>query len=300
MEVVFGTSCTLTAKEFNVPALGTMAHSFVQSFDSEYEAFKAYAETYPDDCTLLIDTYDTINSGLANAIKVFNEVLVPKGFRPKGVRLDSGDLAYLSKKVRKILDEAGFSDCKICISNSLDEFLISSLLEQGAPIDSFGVGENLITAKSDPVFGGVYKLVALEENGQIIPKIKISENVIKITNPGFKKVYRFYDKDTNKALADVITLYDEKIPENNYKIFDPQNPWKEKTLTNYTAYPLQEQIFKNGELVYTMPTLSQICEKSKRELDTLWQEIKRLKNPHKYYVDLSKNLWDLKNELLKK
>jgi len=239
-----GTSCTLTAKEFNVPALGTMAHSFIQSFDSEYEAFKAYAECYPNDCTLLIDTYDTINSGLKNAIKVFNEVLVPNGYRPKGVRLDSGDLAYLSKQVREILDDAGFSDCKICVSNSLDEFLISSLLEQGAKIDSFGVGENLITAKSDPVFGGVYKLVATEDNGKIIPKIKISENIAKITNPGFKKVYRFYDKNTNKALADVLTLHDEEIPENNYKIFDPQNPWKEKILKNYTVRPLQEQILK--------------------------------------------------------
>ena len=295
-----GTSCTLTAKEFNVPALGTMAHSFVQSFNSEYEAFKAYAECYPNDCTLLIDTYDTINSGIVNAIKVFNEVLIPNGFRPKGVRLDSGDLAYLSKQVREILDDAGFSDCKICVSNSLDEFLISSLLEQGAQIDSFGVGENLITAKSDPVFGGVYKLVAIEDNGKIIPKIKISENVAKITNPGFKKVYRFYDKNSNKALADVITLHDEKIPEDNYKIFDPQNPWREKILKNYTIRPLQEQIFKNGELVYSAPSLTEICKKSKKELETLWPEIKRLKNPHKYYVDLSKQLWDLKNELLKK
>lgn len=294
-----GTSCTLTAKEFNIPALGTMAHSFIQSFDSEYEAFKAYAEAYPNDCTLLIDTYDTINSGLSNAIKVFNEVLAPNGYRPKGVRLDSGDLAYLSKQVRKILDAASFYDCKICVSNSLDEFLISSLLEQGAQIDSFGVGENLITAKSDPVFGGVYKLVATESNGEIIPKIKISENVAKITNPGFKKAYRFYDKNTNKALADVITLHDEIIPENNYKIFDPQNPWKEKTLTNYLVRPLQEQIFKNGKLVYTVPSLTEICEKSKKELDTLWPEIKRLKNPHKYYVDLSKSLWDLKNGLLR-
>lgn len=294
-----GTSCTLTAKKFNVPALGTMAHSFVQSFDSEYEAFKAYAEVYPDDCTLLIDTYDTINSGLVNAIKVFNDVLIPRGFRPKGVRLDSGDLAYLSKKVRKILDEAGFPDCKICVSNSLDESLISSLFDQGAQIDSFGVGENLITAKSDPVFGGVYKLVAIEENGNITPKIKISENVVKITNPGFKKTYRFYDKVTNKALADVITLSDETIPEDNYKIFDPQNPWKEKTLTNYTVRTLQEQIFKDGKLVYTTPSLSRICKTANTELETLWQEIKRLKNPHKYYVDLSQKLWDLKNNLLK-
>lgn len=293
-----GTSCTLTAKNFGVPALGTMAHSFVQSFDSEYEAFKAYAEAFPDDCTLLIDTYDTINSGIVNAIKVFNDILIPKGYRPKAVRLDSGDLAYLSKQVREILDNAGFPDCKICVSNSLDEYLISSLLEQDAKIDSFGVGENLITAKSDPVFGGVYKLVATETDGKITPKIKISENVAKITNPGFKKVYRFYDKVSNKALADVITLYDEIIPNDNYKIFDPQNPWKEKVLNNYTIRPLQEEIFRNGELIYTVPTLSQTCEKAKRELNTLWPEIKRLKNPHKYYVDLSKPLWDLKNELL--
>ena len=294
-----GTSCTSTAQKFGTIASGTMAHSFVQSFDSEYDAFKAYAEVYPDDCTLLIDTYDTINSGVVNAIKVFNDVLLPKGYRPKAVRLDSGDLAYLSKKVRKILDEAGFPDCKICVSNSLDEFLISSLFDQGAQIDSFGVGENLITAKSDPVFGGVYKLVATEDNGKITPKIKISENVVKITNPGFKKIYRFYDKVTNKALADVITLSDEIIPEDNYKIFDPQNPWKEKTLTNYTVRALQEQIFKDGKLVYTTPPLSQICKTANNELETLWQEIKRLKNPHKYYVDLSKKLWDLKNSLLK-
>ena len=295
-----GTSCTLTAKLFNVPALGTMAHSFVQSFNSEYEAFKAYAEVYPDDCTLLIDTYDTLNSGIVNAIKVFNDILVPMGFRPKGVRLDSGDLAYLSKEVRKILDEAGFKDCKICVSNSLDEFLITSLFDQSAQIDSFGVGENLITAKSDPVFGGVYKLVAVENDGNIIPKIKISENSAKITNPSFKKVFRFYDKETNKALADVITLYDEKISQDKYLIFDPQEPWKEKTLENYTVKPLQEQIFKNGELVYNSPSLSDICKYAKEQLGTLWSEIKRLNNPHKYYVDLSKNLWDLKNELLKR
>lgn len=300
MEAAHGTSCTLTSKIFNVPALGTMAHSFVQSFDSEYDAFKAYAEVYPDDCTLLIDTYDTLNSGIVNAIKVFNDVLVPNGYRPKGVRLDSGDLAYLSKQVRKILDDAGFPDCKICVSNSLDEVLITSLFDQGAQIDSFGVGENLITAKSDPVFGGVYKLVAVEENGIIIPKIKISENSAKITNPSFKKVYRFYDKETNKALADVIALHNEVIPDDNYLIFDPQEPWKEKLLENYYIKPLQEQIFKNGKLVYTFPSLSNICKTAKSELDSLWPEIKRLKNPHKYYVDLSKKLWNLKNELLKK
>ncbi len=196
-----GTSCTYTAKEFGTIASGTMAHSFIQSFDSEYDAFKAYAELYPDDCTLLIDTYDTLGSGIVNAIKVFNDVLLPKGFRPKAVRLDSGDLAYLSKKVRSILDEAGFEDCKICVSNSLDENLISSLLDQGAQIDSFGVGENLITSKSNPVLGGVYKLCALEKDGKIIPKIKISENTGKITNPGFKKVYRFYSKDTRQSFS---------------------------------------------------------------------------------------------------
>jgi len=294
-----GTSCTYTAQKFGTVASGTMAHSFIQAFDSEYEAFKAYAETYPNDCTFLIDTYNTINSGIVNAIKVFNEVIVPKGYRPKAVRLDSGDLAYLSKKVRKILDDAGFEDCKICGTNALDETLISSLLEQGAPIDFFGVGENLITAQSDPVFGGVYKLCALEKNGNIVPKIKTSDNTIKITNPGFKKVYRFYSKDTGKALADVITLADETIPDNNYIIFDPINPWRKKTLFNYTYRPLQEQIFKAGVLVYEAPNLQQISEHCKKELNTLWDEIRRLTNPHKYYIDLSHKLWSLKNDMLK-
>lgn len=295
-----GTSCTSTAQKFGAIASGTMAHSFVQSFNSEYDAFKAYAEVYPDDCTLLIDTYDTINSGVVNAIKVFNDVLLPKGYRPKAVRLDSGDLAYLSKKVRKILDENGFQDCKICVSNSLDENLITSLLDQGAKIDSFGVGENLITAKSDPVFGGVYKLSAIEKNGEIIPKIKISENVAKIINPGFKKVYRFYSKETEKALADVITLHDEQIPDNNYSIFDPENPWRKKALLNYYCKPLQEQIFKNGELVYSLPNLESISKHCKDELNSLWDEVKRINNPHKYYVDLSQKLWDLKNDMLHK
>lgn len=293
-----GTSCTYTAKEFNVPASGTMAHSFIQAFDSEYEAFKAYAENYPNDCTLLIDTYDTLNSGIKNAIKVFNEVLVPNGYRPKAVRLDSGDLSYLSKKIRIILDEAGFEDCKICGTNALDEYVITSILEEGAKIDLFGVGENLITAKSNPVFGGVYKLVAIENNGEIIPKIKISNNTIKITNPGFKKVYRFYDKTTNKALADLIALHDEIIPKDNYTIFDPTSPWKKKTLKNYTVRQLQELIFDNGNLVYNSPDLKTIANNAKQELNTLWNEVKRMKNPHKYYVDLSQNLWDLKNKLL--
>ena len=243
-----GTSCTVSAKEFNVPASGTMAHSWIQSFDSEYEAFKAYAELYPDDCTFLIDTYNTIESGLPNAIKVFNEVLKPKGYRPKAVRLDSGDLAYLSKKVRKILDEAGYEDCKICATNSLDEYLIKSLIEQDAKIDLFGVGENLITAKSEPVFGGVYKLVALEKDKKIVPKIKVSENTAKVTNPSFKKVYRFYDNETKKAIADVITLADEIIDEREYMIFDPQNPWKKKVLKDYSIRLLQEKIFEERKI----------------------------------------------------
>ena len=248
---------------------------------------------------MLIDTYDTLNSGIINAIKVFNEVLVPNGYRPKAVRLDSGDLSYLSKKIRTILDEAGFKDCKICGTNALDEYVITSILEEGAKIDLFGVGENLITAKSHPVFGGVYKLVAIEKDGIIIPKIKVSNNTIKITNPGFKKIYRFYDKSTNKALADVIALNDEIIPKDDYTIFDPVSPWKKKKLTNYTVRALQELIFDNGNLVYKSPDLTSIANNTKKELETLWTEVKRIKNPHKYYVDLSQKLWDLKNELLK-
>ena len=295
-----GTSCTLTAKEFGVPASGTMAHSWIQSFDTEYEAFKTYAETYPNGCTLLVDTYNTLESGVPNAIRVFDEVLKPKGIRPVAVRLDSGDLAYLSKKVREMLDNAGYEDCKICVTNSLDEYLISSLIKQGAKVDTFGVGENLITAKSDAVFGGVYKIVAMEKNGEIMPKIKISENVEKITNPSFKKVYRFYSKTTNNALADVITLADEIIDENEYEIFDPQAPWKKKTLKNYYVKPLAEQIYDNGKLVYTSPTVLEIAKYKKAQVNTIWEEIKRLDNPQKYYVDLSKKLWDLKNEMLHK
>ena len=295
-----GTSCTLTAKEFDVPASGTMAHSWIQSFENEYEAFKAYAELYPHGCTFLIDTYDTLKSGLPNAIKVFDEVLKPQGIRPVAVRLDSGDLAYLSKEVRKILDDAGYPDCKICVTNSLDEFLITSLLEQDAKVDSFGVGENLITAKSDAVFGGVYKLVALERDGKIIPKIKISENVEKITNPSFKKVCRFYSKETGYALADVVMLKEEVIPENEYEIFDEHSTWKRKKLDNYYVRELQEKIFENGKLIYKVPSLKEIAEYSKKELSTIWDEVKRLENPQKYYVDLSQKLYDLKHSMLNK
>ena len=294
------TSCTLTAQKFNVPSSGTMAHSWIQSFDNEYEAFKAYAEIYPNNCTFLIDTYDTLRSGLPNAIKVFDNVLKPQGIRPVAVRLDSGDLAYLSKEVRKILDEAGYSDCKICATNALDEKLISSLLKQDAKIDIFGVGENLITSKSNPVFGAVYKLAAIEKDGVIIPKIKISENVVKITNPSFKKVYRFYSKETGKALADIITLHDEEVLEGEYTIFDQENTWKRKTLSNYYVKPLLTKIFENGNLVYNSPSLKEIAEYSKNDLNTFWDEIKRLDNPHKYFVDLSQNLWNLKQELLNK
>lgn len=293
-----GTSCTLSAKNFHVPTSGTMAHSWVQLFGSEYEAFKAYAETYPDNCTLLVDTYSTLDSGLKNAIQVFNEVIVPKGYRPKGIRLDSGDLAYLSKKAREMLDEAGFSDCKIVVSNSLDEILIKSLLLQDAKIDSFGVGENLITAKSDPVLGGVYKLVAIEHNNNMVPKIKVSENAIKVTNPGYKKVYRFYDKSTGKAIADLLALSDENISEKEYTLFDSENSWKKKVITNYTVKELQVEVFRNGKQVYVSPELTEIAKYEKEDLNTMWDEIKRLENPHKYWVDLSENLWTLKNNML--
>ena len=255
-----GTSCVLTAQRFEVPASGTMAHSWVQSFPSEYEAFKAYADMYPNNCLLLVDTYNTLESGIKNAIKVFDEVLKPKGICPLGIRLDSGDLAYLSKKVRTMLDEAGYSDAKICVSNSLDEHLITSLLEQDAKIDSFGVGENLITAKSDAVFGGVYKLVAVEKDGKLTPKIKISENVEKITNPSFKKVYRFYSKETNFAIADVITLADEVVSEDGYELFDEHNTWKKKHISNYYVKELQEKIFENGKLIYKSPKLKEIAK----------------------------------------
>lgn len=293
-----GTSCTISAQNFNVPASGTMAHSWIQSFESEYEAFKAYAEIYPHNCTFLIDTYNTLKSGLPNAIKVFDEILKPQGIRPQAVRLDSGDLAYLSKEVRKVLDKSGYQDCKICVTNSLDEKLIASLFDQDAKVDSFGVGENLITSKSDPVFGGVYKLVAIEKNGNIVPKIKISENVVKVTNPSFKKVFRFYSKETDKAIADLITLHDEEVLEGEYTIFDPTATWKKKVLTNYYVKQLQTKIFENGNLIYTSPDLKEIAEYSQNDLNTFWDEIKRIDNPHKYFVDLSKNLWNLKNDML--
>ena len=295
-----GTACASVDRDFGVPALGTMAHSWVQLFDSEYEAFCSYAKTYPDSCTLLIDTYNVLKSGLPNAIRVFNEILVPNGYRPKGVRIDSGDITYLSKKCRKILDEAGFPDCGIVASNSLDEYIIRDTIVQGAKIDSFGVGERLITSKSSPVFGGVYKLVAVEgENGEIIPKIKISENVTKITNPGFKQVYRLYSRENSDAIADVITLHEEKIDDTKpYELFDPEYTWKRKVVSEYYARPLLKPIFEKGKCVYESPSLEVLREYCKMQIDGLWEEMKRFENPHKYYVDMSQKMWNLKYNLL--
>lgn len=295
-----GTACTISDRDFGVAALGTMAHSWIQLFPSELEAFRAYAKVYPDDCTLLIDTYSVLKSGVPNAIKVFKE-LEAQGHKGKGVRIDSGDIAYLSKKTRKMLDEAGLDYVKIVASNSLDESIIRDLIMQGAQIDSFGVGERLITSKSEPVFGGVYKLSAVEENGKIIPKIKISENVTKITNPSYKKVWRLFDNVSGKAVADVITLADEVIDDSKpYTIFDPEQTYKKTTLTNFTAKPLQVKIFEKGKCIYNSPDIEEIKAYCKSQLGTIWDEVKRFENPHKYYVDLSKNLWAERNGLIEK
>ena len=295
-----GTACTITDREFGVPALGTMAHSWVQLFPSEYEAFKAYAEEYPNACTLLVNTYNVLKSGVPNAIRVFNEVLVPNGYRPAGIRIDSGDIAYLARKARKMLDEAGFPDCKICASNSLDEYIIRDMLMQGAPVDSFGVGERLITSSSNPVFGGVYKLAGVEDkHGNIIPKIKISENVAKITTPCFKEIWRLYDRDTGKAIADVITMHNEVIDDTQpYTIFDPEHIWKRKTVENFRAVKLREQLFDHGKDVSTYRTVQELQQRCREQVATLWDEVTRFENPHHYYVDLSQNLWEVKNRLL--
>lgn len=295
-----GTACAISDREYQIPALGTIAHSWVQMFPSEYEAFKAYAETYPSACTLLVDTYNVLKSGIPNAIKVFDNVLAPMGYRPQGVRIDSGDIAYLSKKARKMLDEAGYPDCKIVASNSLDEYLIRDLLLQGAKIDSFGVGENLITSKSDPVFGGVYKLVAVEdENGKMQPRIKLSESAEKITTPNKKMLYRLYKKDDHEAVADYIAMYDETIPsEGSITLFDPVNTWKCKTFTDVEIKPILTQVFKDGECVYDLPDIEEIKAYCHDQVDHLWDEVKRFENPHRYYVDLSENLWNVKHILL--
>ena len=296
-----GTACTISDQLFGVKAGGTMAHAWVQMFDTEYEAFKKYVELYPHNATLLVDTYNTLKSGVPNAIRVFNEVLKPLGITKCGIRLDSGDMTYLSRKARQMLDEAGWTECQISVSNSLDEYIIQDILRQGAKIDLFGVGERLITAKSEPVFGGVYKLVAVEnEDGSVLPKIKISENVGKITTPHYKKLYRFFGRDTGKAIADYLCVYDETVDDScDMEIFDPDATWKRKNVYNYEAKELQVPIFKNGQLVYTCPALEEIRTYCLEQVDKLWDEVKRFDNPHTYYVDLSQKLWDVKYGLLK-
>ncbi|MCI8331649.1 MAG: nicotinate phosphoribosyltransferase [Clostridiales bacterium] len=296
-----GTACTISEQRYGVPAGGTMAHSWVQMFPTEYEAFATYCKLYPNNAILLIDTYNVLKSGLPNAIKAFKEILWPMGIKKCGIRVDSGDITYLTKRIRKELDKAGLTECKIVISNSLDEYIIRDLLMQGAVIDSFGVGERLITSKSEPVFGGVYKLAAVEENGEIIPKIKISENTAKITTPHFKKVYRIYDNESGKASADLICVHDETIDESKpLTIFDPDFTWKEKTFENYTAVALQKTIFKDGKLVYDLPSTQEIKQYCQEQIDLLWDEVKRFENPHHYYVDLSQKLWDIKHDMLVK
>ena len=296
-----GTACTISDQLFGVYAGGTMAHAWVQMFDTEYDAFKAYCELYPNNATLLVDTYNTLKSGVPNAIRVFNEVLKPRGITRCGIRLDSGDMAYLTQKARKMLDDAGWTECQISASNSLDEYIIRDLLRQGAKIDMFGVGERLITARSEPVFGGVYKLAAVENaDGTITPKIKISENIGKITTPHFKKFYRFYGNDTGKAIADYLCVYDETVDDSqDMEIFDPEATWKTKNVYNFTAKEMLIPIFKDGELVYKLPDLQQIRAYCQEQVESLWDEVKRFDNPHTYYVDLSQKLWDIKYGLLK-
>lgn len=294
-----GTACTVADQDFGIPALGTMAHSWVQVFPSELDAFRAYARTYPENCTLLVDTYNVLRSGVPNAIQIFKEEIVPRGFRPQGIRIDSGDITYLSKEARKMLDEAGFPDCKIVASNSLDEYIIRDILIQGAKVDLFGVGERLITSKSEPVFGGVYKLAAVEEDGRLIPKIKLSENVEKITNPGFKEVWRLFDRKSGKAIADVLTLAGEEIDDTQpYEIFDPEHVWKRKTLTDFYARKLRVRLFDGGRCVYQTPPINEIREYCRDQVATLWDEVLRFENPHRYYVDLSPQLWNLKEQLI--
>lgn len=296
-----GTACTISDELYGVPAGGTMAHAWVQMFDTEYEAFKTYCQIYPTNATLLVDTYNTLESGVPNAIRAFNEVLKPMGITKCGIRLDSGDIAYLSRKARKMLDEAGWETCQISASNSLDEHLIQDLLLQGAQIDMFGVGERMITAKSEPVFGGVYKLVAVEKDGEVVPKIKVSENVEKITIPHFKKIYRLYGNDTGKAIADYMTVFDEIVNDSrDMEIFDPNATWKKKTVYDFTARELLVPIFIGGKRVYDCPSLEQVRDYCKEQVDTLWDEVKRFDNPHNYYVDLSEKLWTIQQDLLHK
>ncbi len=295
------TSCVMSERRFGIPSSGTMAHSWVQMFDTEYEAFRTYAELYPDNCMLLVDTYNVLKSGVPNAIRVFDEVLKPLGIKPKGIRIDSGDIAYLSKRARAMLSKAGYADAQICASNSLDEYIVRDLLLQGAEIDLFGIGENLITAKSDPVFGGVYKLAAVKENGRYEPRIKISETVEKITTPHLKKLWRIYDNASGQAMADLISMYDETptLDENGgIELFDPVETWKRRVFTNCTIKLLSTPIYENGLLVYTPPKLPAVRKHCEEQLSTLWDEVKRFENPHRYYVDLSEKLWNERQRLL--
>ncbi len=294
-----GTACVMSDELYGVPATGTMAHSWVQMFDSELEAFEEYCRVYPHGAVLLVDTYNVLKSGVPNAIKAFDNILKPLGARPIGIRLDSGDIAYLSIEARKMLDAAGYPDCKIVASNSLDEHIITDLINQGAKVDSFGVGERLITASSEPVFGGVYKLCATEENGVITPKIKISENVVKITNPHYKKLYRIFDNKTGKAAADLLCVHDETVDESKpLELFDPDFTWKRKTMTDFTAKELQIPVFLNGKRVYDSPSIGDIKAYCAEQLGTMWESVLRFENPHTYYVDLSQKLWDIKQKLL--
>ncbi|MEG1878266.1 MAG: nicotinate phosphoribosyltransferase [Pseudoflavonifractor sp.] len=297
-----GTACTLADEMYGCPAGGTMAHSWVQMYPDEYTAFKTYCTLYPHAATLLVDTYNVLKSGVPNAIRAFQEVLLPQGITDCAIRLDSGDLTYLSQKARKMLDAAGLQSCKIVASNSLDEYIIRDLLLQGAKIDSFGVGERLITSKSEPVFGGVYKLSAVEDPaGTIIPKIKISENAGKITNPHFKKVYRLFENETGKAIADYICVHDETVDSAEpLELFDPEITWKRKTLVDFTAKELLVPVFQGGKRVYACPNITQIRAHCAAQIALLWDEVKRFENPHNYYVDLSPKLWKIKQDLLAK
>ena len=291
-----GTSNVIAGIKYGIPLMGTMAHSLICDADSEYEAFLNYAKSNPDNCLFLVDTFDTLRSGIPNAIKVANEFLKPNGYKFKGIRIDSGDLAYLSKEARKMLDEAGYPDALICLSNGLDENTIKSLVEQGACFDSLGVGDNISASKER--IGGVYKLVAVEKNDEIIPKIKVSNDAIKTINPGYKKVYRFYDKETNYALGDVIVLADESIPKDKYTLINPTCEWKQTPITNYNVRELQVPIYVDGIQIYELPNINERKEYCNHEFDTIYPEIKRSMNPHEYYVDLSEKLLELKKQLI--
>lgn len=296
-----GSSCTFAKKAYDIPVFDNMTHAWVEAFESEYDAFCAFAKQYPDNCYLLVDTYNTLKSGVLNAIKCFDDVLTPMGYRPKGIRIDSGDITYLSKKARKMLDEAGYPDCAIIASNSLDEYIIRDLIIEGAKVDRFCVGERLITSASDPVFGGVYKLTALEnKKGEFVPKVNFSDNVGKITLPCNKKIFRLFDSQSGKAIADIITLFDENIDESKeLELFDPDHTWKRKTLDSFIARELFVKVFDKGELVYQSPSASQIRDYCEEQVETIWDEVQRFENPHSYYVDLSEKLWNIRDGMFK-